>query len=321
MMITEDQLEQLCLDWFKSIGYQVVCGYEIAPDGETPERSDYRQIVLFDRLLTQLQKINPHIPVSVLETVSQEIAKPETPILIKSNKAFHRLLLEGVKVNYKDKGKDITDYVALVDFSNVDNNQFLVVNQYTITGIKGNRRPDVIVFINGLPLAVIELKNPADSSADIWSAYQQLQTYKDQVSDLFTFNEALVVSDGLTARVGSLTANKERFLPWRTIANEDDKPLFEYRLETLVKGFFEPELFLDYIHYFILFEQDGDALIKKIAGYHQFHAVREAVKATVIASQQEGVAEKRATYGDRVVPGSGKAGVVWHTQGDRKSVV
>ena len=320
MMITEDQLEQLCLDWFKSIGYQVVCGYEIAPDGETPERSDYRQIVLFDRLLTQLQKINPHIPVSVLETVSQEIAKPETPILIKSNKAFHRLLLEGVKVNYKDKGKDITDYVALVDFSNVDNNQFLVVNQYTITGIKGNRRPDVIVFINGLPLAVIELKNPADSSADIWSAYQQLQTYKDQVSDLFTFNEALVVSDGLTARVGSLTANKERFLPWRTIANEDDKPLFEYRLETLVKGFFEPELFLDYIHYFILFEQDGDALIKKIAGYHQFHAVREAVKATVIASQQEGVAEKRATYGDRVVPGSGKAGVVWHTQGSGKSI-
>jgi len=319
-MITEDQLEQLCLDWFKSIGYDYICGYDIAPDGENPERTDYRQIVLFDRLLTQLQKINPHIPVPVLESVSQQIAKPETPILIKSNKVFHRLLLEGVKVNYKDDGKDITDYVALVDFTDVTNNQFLVVNQYTITGSKGNRRPDVIVFINGLPLSVIELKNPADESADIWSAYQQLQTYKDEVSDLFTFNEALVISDGLNARVGSLTANKERFLPWRTIASEDDKPLFEYRLETLVKGFFKPELFLDYIHHFILFEQDGDALIKKIAGYHQFHAVREAVKATVIAAQQQGVAEKRADYANKVEPGSGKAGVVWHTQGSGKSI-
>jgi len=320
MGITEDQLEQLCLDWFKTIGYDYVCGYDIAPDSESPERTDYRQIVLFDRLLTQLQIINPHIPISVLETVAQKIAKPETPILIKNNKAFHRLLLEGVKVEFKDEGKSKTDYVALLDFSNVSNNQFLVVNQYTITGSKGNRRPDVIVFINGLPLAVIELKNPADESADIWSAYQQLQTYKGEVSDLFTFNEALMVSDGLHARVGSLTANKERFLPWRTISNEDDKPLFEYQLETLVKGFFKPELFLDYIHYFILFEQDGDALIKKIAGYHQFHAVREAVRATVIAAQKDGIAEKRAGYADKVEPGSGKAGVVWHTQGSGKSI-
>ncbi len=319
-MITEAQLEQLCLDWFKSIGYDYVCGYDIAPDGDSPERTDYRQIVLFGRLLTQLQLINPHIPSSVLETVSLQIATPETPILIKSNKAFHRLLLEGVKVNYKEDGKDITDYVALLDFTNIANNQFLVVNQYTIIGSKGNRRPDMIMFINGLPLAVIELKNPADESADIWSAFQQLQTYKDEVSDLFTFNEALVVSDGLNARVGSLTSNKERFLPWRTISNEDDKPLFEYRLETLIKGFFKPDLFLDYLHYFILFEQDGDTVIKKIAGYHQFHAVREAVKATVIASQQQGVAEKRADYADKVEPGSGKAGVVWHTQGSGKSI-
>ncbi|MFC1750924.1 type I restriction endonuclease subunit R [Pseudomonadota bacterium] len=319
-MITEDQLEQLCLDWFKSIGYGYVCGYDMAPDGDNPERSDYRQIILFDRLHTQLQKINPHIPISVLETVAQQVAKPETPILIKNNKAFHNLLLEGVKVDYKEDGKAKTDYVQLLDFAHAHNNQFLVVNQYTITGIKGNRRPDVIVFINGLPLAVIELKNPADESADIWSAYQQLQTYKDEVPDLFIFNEALVVSDGLNARVGSLTANKERFLPWRTVTNQNDKPLFEYRLETLVKGFFNPELFLDYLHHFILFEQDGDVPIKKIAGYHQFHAVREAVKATVIAAQKEGVAEARATYADRVVPGSGKAGVVWHTQGSGKSI-
>jgi len=319
-MITEDQLEQLCLDWFRYIGYDYICGYNIAPDGEFPERTDYRQIVLHDRLLSQLQLINSHIPVPVLEQVALQVAKPDSLVLIKSNKAFHRLLLEGVKVEFKDAGKSKTDYVQLVDFTNVTNNQFLVVNQYTITGSKGNRRPDVIVFINGLPLAVIELKNPADESADIWSAYQQLQTYKDEVSDLFIFNEALVVSDGLNARVGSLTANKERFLPWRTIENEDDKPLFEYRLETLVKGFFKPALFLDYIHYFILFEQEGDVLIKKIAGYHQFHAVREAVKATVIAAQQDGIAEKRAGYADKVEPGSGKAGVVWHTQGSGKSI-
>ncbi len=320
VMITEDQLEQLCLDWFKSIGYDYVCGYDIAPDGDSPERIDYRQVILFDRLLSRLQKINPQIPLSVLETVSQQIARPETPILIKNNKTFHRLLLEGVKVEFKDEGKARTDYVQLVDFTDVANNQFLVVNQYTITGSKGNRRPDVIVFINGLPLAVIELKNPADETADIWSAYQQLQTYKDEVSDLFIFNEALVVSDGINARVGSLTANKERFMPWRTIADEDDKPLFDYRLETLVKGFFKPELFLDYILYFVLFEQDGDTLIKKIVGYHQFHAVREAVKATVIAALPAGVAVKRADYADRVVPGSGKAGVVWHTQGSGKSI-
>lgn len=332
-MITENQLEQLCLEWFKSIGYDTICGYDIAPDGDSPERTDYRQIVLFDRLIQQLQLINPHIPVAVLETVTHQIAKPETPVLIKSNKAFHQFLLEGVKVEYKEvdhDGKAVakTDYVQLVDFTNVDNNQFLVVNQYTITGSKGNRRPDVIVFVNGLPLSVIELKNPADESADIWSAYQQLQTYKDEVSDLFVFNEALVVSDGLNARVGSLTANKERFLPWRTIANEDDKPVFEYFLETLVKGFFKPDLFLDYIHYFILFEQDGGAsdnpaagaLIKKIAGYHQFHAVREAVKATVIAAQKHDSAEKRADYADKVEAGSGKAGVVWHTQGSGKSI-
>ncbi|MFK5951312.1 MAG: type I restriction endonuclease subunit R [Methylococcales bacterium] len=319
-MITEDQLEQLCLDWFKSIGYDYVCGYDIAPDGDSPERTDYQQIVLFDRLLTQLQKINPHIPVSVLEAVSHQIAKPETPILIKNNKTFHQFLLEGVKVEFKEGDKSKTDYVQLIDFADVTNNQFLVVNQYTITGSKGNRRPDIIVFINGIPLSVIELKNPADNSADIWSAYQQLQTYKDEVPDLFSFNEALVVSDGLNARVGSLTANKERFLPWRTISHEDDKPVFEYRLETLVKGFFNPELFLDYIHYFVLFEQDGDALIKKIAGYHQFHAVREAVKATVIASQKYDQSEPRANYADKVLPGSGKAGVVWHTQGSGKSI-
>ncbi len=320
-MITENQLEQLCLNWFQSIGYDYICGYDIAPDGDNPERSDYRQIILHERLLNRLLAINPNIPAATLEQVANQIAKAETPILIKNNKAFHQLLLEGVKVEYKEKSESKTDYVQLIDFANVSNNQFLVVNQYTITGSKGNRRPDVIVFINGLPLAILELKNPADNSADIWSAYQQLQTYKEEIPDLFIFNEALVISDGINARVGSLTANKERFLPWRVVSNENDKPLFRYFLETLVKGFFKPELFLDYIRHFVLFENDGDVIIKKIAGYHQFHAVREAVRATVTAaSRPEGIAEPRANYADRVKPGSGKAGVVWHTQGSGKSI-
>ncbi|GAB1256157.1 type I restriction endonuclease subunit R [Aurantivibrio plasticivorans] len=321
-MITEELLETTCLAWFEQIGYKYLNGYDIAPDGASPERSDYRQIILSSRLLECLVRINPHIPVSTLEQVALQVAKPETPILIKNNKAFHQMLLEGVKVEYKDdSGEEKHDYARLVDFDKTNNNQFLVVNQFTLVGSKGNRRPDVIVFINGLPLAVLELKNPADSKADIWSAYQQIQTYKDEIPDLFAFNEALVISDGLNARVGSLTANKERFMAWRTVSNEHDRPLFEYALETLVRGFFKPDLFLDYIRHFILFEQAGDVTIKKIAGYHQFHAVREAVRATVIASQTEdGIAEPRANYANKVVPGSGKAGVVWHTQGSGKSI-
>ncbi len=177
--------------------------------------------------------------------------------------------------------------------------------------------------VNGLPLAVVELKNPADESADVWKAYSQLQTYKDEISDLLAYNVALVISDGMTARVGSLTANKERFMPWNTIKNEDDRPLLEYQLEKVVRGFFNPELFLDYMRYFVLFEDDGDSLIKKIAGYHQFHGVREAVRVTKIAaadSDDDAVRERRATYGDEVQPGSRKAGVFWHTQGSGKSI-
>jgi type I restriction enzyme R subunit len=193
-MITEDQLEQLCLTWFQEIGYAYVCGYDIAPDGASPERSDYRQIILSARLLSALQKINPHIPAATLEQVALHIAKPETPILIKNNKAFHQLLLEGVKVEFKSQEVDANgnaeskiDYVQLIDFANARNNEFLVVNQYSLAGSKGNRRPDVLVFINGLPLAVLELKNPADQNADIWQAFQQIQTYKEEIPDLFIF--------------------------------------------------------------------------------------------------------------------------------------
>lgn len=323
-MITEDQLEQLCIDWFKETGYQYANGYDIAPDGALPERADYRQILLTERLLSQLKVLNPQLPEEALEYAISAVSQPETPILSKNNKLFHQYLLEGVKVEYKENGEDKVDYVRLIDFSSVANNQFLIVNQFTITGTKGNRRPDVLVFINGIPVAVIELKNPATENATIDSAFNQLLTYKEQIPDLFTFNEALVISDGFAAKVGSLTANKERFLPWRTVKDEDDKPVMEYQLETVVRGFFDPELFLDYIHHFVLFEESNGELIKKIAAYHQFHAVRAAVEATVVASRKaadgNGIEEPRADYHKKVKPGSGKAGVVWHTQGSGKSI-
>lgn len=334
-MITEDQLEQLCLDWFTSQGYLYKNGYDIAPDGDAPERDDYHQVVLKQRLLERLEVLNPELPQESLNVVVNTVSTPDTPVLIKSNRAFHKHLIEGVPVEYSvyEDGETKTKHThaRLMDFTNPDNNEFLVVNQFTITGKKGNRRPDVVVFINGLPITVIELKNPADDHADIWNAYNQLQTYKDEVSDLFVFNEALIVSDGWTARVGSLTANKERFLPWKTVTGEDDKPLLEFQLETMVRGFFKPDLLLDYIRYFILFEIDNDNIIKKIAGYHQFHAVRAAVEATVKAKQAGSdlpmVAESigkyqvQATKGlDKIKAGSGKAGVIWHTQGSGKSI-
>ncbi len=320
--MTEEQLEQLCLEWFAETGWVLAHGPDLAPDGPTPERADYRQVLLLADLEAALHRINAHLPVSAIEQVVAVVRKPESLDSVISNRAFHRLLLDGVPVEYKRDDETIHDRAFLIDFGDINANRFRAINQFTIEGSKQLRRPDIICFINGLPLAVLELKSPSDENVDIWDAFNQIQTYKDEITDLFACNEALIISDGYNARVGSLTANQERYLPWRTIRDEDDRPLLDWQLETMVRGFFDRELFLDYIRYFVIFETDADRLIKKIAGYHQFHAVREAVKATVIASQQrhQGIAEKRATYGNRVVPGSKKAGVVWHTQGSGKSI-
>ncbi|MCF7486250.1 type I restriction endonuclease subunit R [Vibrio sp. A2-1] len=324
-MITEDQLEQECIRWFTDQGYLYKNGYDIAPDGDSPERDDYHQVVLKQRLLNQLAIINPELPIEALNDVVNTVSSPDTPILIKNNRAFHKFVIEGVPVEYTavedGESKAKHTHAQLMDFATPNNNEFLIVNQFTITGTKGNRRPDVVVFINGLPISVIELKNPADEHADIWNAFNQLQTYKDEISDLFIFNEALIVSDGWTARVGSLTANKERFLPWKTVATEDDRPLLEFQLETMVRGFFKQDLLLDYIRYFVLFETDNDKIIKKIAGYHQFHAVRAAVEATVRAANTSGnFLESTIPALEKIKQGSGKAGVVWHTQGSGKSI-
>ena len=258
-----------------------------------------------------------------MEDVLSRIAKPDHPSLILNNRSFHEALKDGLPVEVAQAGEKRGDRVRLIDFETPERNRFLVVNQYTVQGTRQPRRPDLVCFINGLPIAVIELKNPAVEQADIWSAFNQLQTYKEEIADLFVFNEALVVSDGLNARVGSMTADRERFLPWRTLRNEDDRPLLEFELEKVVRGFFAPELLLDYLRYFILFEQSDGGIVKKIAAYHQFHAVRAAVKATVIAAtrpRSETISDERATYGKMVEPGSRKGGIVWHTQGSGKSI-
>ena len=303
--MNETQLENLCLDWFAENGWEVVHGIDIAPESSNSLRKDYKQILIEADLQAAFERLNPHLPVSCFEQVLLKLSKPESLDLVTNNRAFHRMLLEGVPVTYKKQDDWVHDHAFLVDFNHVQQNRFVAVNQFTILGIKQPRRPDIICFINGIPFAMLELKSPTDENADIWDAFNQLQTYKEEISDLFVFNEALVVSDGVTARVGSLTANQERFLPWRTIKNEDDKPVLEWELETVIRGFFDRELFLDYIRFFVLFETDGEKTIKKIAGYHQFHAVREAVHATIAAANPSG---------DK------KAGVVWHTQGSGKSI-
>ena len=326
-MPNEQQLEEHCIHWFEETGWRYAHGPDIAPEGVSADRADYRQVVLRGRLLAALARINPHIPPLALEEAADAVTRVSDPLLVVRNRAVHRLLLGGVEVAFpKPDGESKTiDLACFIDFTNPSNNEFLVVNQFTVQGNKQPLRPDLVAFINGLPVAVIELKNPSNAQVDIWDAFNQLQTYKGEAADLFNCNAALVISDGFTARVGALTADAERMLPWRTIANEDDRPQLQMELETLVRGFFKPELLLDYLRHFVLFEQDGDVLIKKVAGYHQFHAVREAVAATVIAAQEADkslleIREERAIWGKQVRPGSRKAGVVWHTQGSGKSI-
>lgn len=303
--MNETQLENLCSDWFRECGWETIYGPDIAPDSDKPARENYNQVVLKDVLTASVTRINPHLPEECVEQVLSAVLKPQSLDLLVNNRAFHKMLIEGVPVQYKKDGELKHDQAFLIDFEASKNNRFQAINQFTVQGTKQPRRPDIVCFINGLPISVLELKSPSDEHADIWDAFNQIQTYKEEISDLFIFNEASVISDGFTARVGSLTANQERFMPWRTIKDENDQPVLEWQLETMVRGFFDPELLLDYIRYFVIFENDGEKTIKKIAGYHQFHAVREAVKATIAASSEDG---------------NKKAGVVWHTQGSGKSI-
>ncbi|NDP64318.1 type I restriction endonuclease subunit R [Polaromonas sp.] len=307
--MTEDQLEQEALGWLQDVGYTHRYGPDMAPDGTTPERTNYRQTLLPFRLREAINKLNPDIPTAAREDAFKQVMDLGIPALLAANWHFHKLLVGGVPVLYQKDGETRGDFVRLIDWRQPARNEWLAVNQFTIKGPKHTRRPDIILFVNGLPLVLIELKNPADEKADVWKAYDQIQTYKEQIPDVFQTNEILVISDGTEALLGSLSADPERFMAWRTIDGVTLDPLGEFNeLQTLVRGVLAPEYLLDYLRYFVLFEDDG-TLVKKIAGYHQFHAVRLAIDRVIEASRPGGAPAVK-----------GKGGVVWHTQGSGKSI-
>lgn len=303
--MTEDQLEQETLGWLTELGYAYLYGPDIAHDGDNPERESYRDVLLTMRLRTAIARLNPQIPLAAREDALRQVLELGVPVQLSANRLLHRLLVGGVPVQYQKDGETRGDFVRLIDWVDVQANEWLAVNQFSIQGPKHTRRPDIILFVNGLPLVLLELKNPADVNADLVKAFDQLQTYKEQIPDVFHYNEILVISDGSEARMGSLSADIERFTRWRTIDGATVDPLGEFNeLETLVRGVLQPAMLLDYLRYFVLFEDDG-RLVKKIAGYHQFHAVRAAIQQVVSASRPGG---------------THKGGVVWHTQGSGKSI-
>ena len=310
------------------MGWTVGHGAEIAPGELFAERADYSQVAPEQRLRDALARLNPDLPAEALEDAFRKLTRPEGATPEQRNPALHRMLVDGVTVEYRRPDGSIAGAQARVlDFDKPDNNDWLAVNQFTVSENRHTRRADIVLFVNGLPLGVIELKNPADEQATIWTAYQQLQTYKLQTPSLFTYNEVLVISDGLEARIGTLTADRDRFMPWRTIEGDDVAPVETPQLEVLVKGVFERRRFLQLLRYFIVFEDEGGGkLAKKMAGYHQFHAVRVAVEETLRAAtlRESMVAEEGGRYeaGRRPggQPGDRRVGVVWHTQGSGKSL-
>jgi len=311
--MTEDQLEQETLAWLADVGWQHRYGPELAPEGSTPERADYRQVVLIGRLHQAISLLNPAVPPAARDDALKQVLDLGTPSLLAANRHFHRLLVNGVPVQYQRDGETRGDYVRLVDWAAPARNEWLAVNQFSITGPHHTRRPDIVLFVNGLPLVLVELKNPADQNADVWKAFHQIETYKAQIADAFRYNEVLVISDGTEALLGSLSADTERFMAWRTIDGTTVDPLGPFNeLQTLVRGVLAPAYLLDYLRFFVLFEDEmgnSSGLIKKIAGYHQFHAVRAAIAQVMAASRPGGPASVR-----------GRGGVVWHTQGSGKSI-
>lgn len=313
--ITENIIEQSAIEILQSQGWEYANGKEISPEGLFCERENFSQIVLLNRLRTAIAKINPTIPLDAQEAAVQKVLRIASPDLLHNNEEFHRLLVEKVKIPYQENGYERSHEVALIDFEYSANNQFLVVNQYTIIENNQNKRPDVLLFVNGLPLVVVELKNAASENADIKSAYQQIQTYKAIIPSLFTYNAICILSDGLECKAGSVSADLSRYMTWKTADGIKEASRFKPQLETLLKGMLQPATLLDLVRNFIVFEKSKkeDAktgliqiqTVKKLAAYHQFFAVNKAVQSTVNASGENG--DKRG-------------GVVWHTQGSGKSL-
>jgi len=326
---TESVVEEAALEWLASAGWQIAHGPDIAPDTPAAERADFGEIALAARVRTALTRLNPDLPADALDDAFRKLMRVEAADLVQRNRATHRLLIDGVNVEYREADGAIRGAQARVlDFDNPANNDWLAANQFSVIENKHSRRPDVVLFVNGLPLAVLELKNAASENATIWSAYQQLQTYKAQIPSLFATNAVLVISDGVEARVGTLTAGKEWFKPWRTITGETPADTHLPELQVVTEGLLTPQRLLDLVRDFIVFEDDGSGrLIKKMAGYHQYHAVQAAVQETLRAAELARlpqVAEPHPTYESGVrpggKPGDRRVGVVWHTQGSGKSL-
>ena len=321
-MVSEADVEQVALEWLSSLGWQVAYGPDMAPDTPGAERTDFTQVVLEERLQDALFDLNPGLPASALETGLRTLINPDGPTPETRNRTFHHGLTRGVTVPVRrDDGTMSGEPAAVVDFENPDNNNWLAVNQFTVRENQSTRRADVVLFLNGLPVGIIELKNPADENADVWDAWQQLQTYQNELPTLFSMNEFLMVSDGLHARIGPLTAGKEWFKPWKTM--DDDLPGAENlpELQTMLEGVCDRSNFLALIKDFIVFDDDGSGkLIKKMAGYHQFHAVQAAVEETFRAAQPQQAASSEGNRRHGGDPGDRRIGVVWHNQGSGKSL-
>jgi type I restriction enzyme R subunit len=326
---TESVVEEAALAWLESLGWRVTHGLAIAPGEPEAERADYAQVVLEARLRDALARLNPALPPEALADAFRRLTRPEGAELSSRNRAVHRLLVEGVTVEYRAADGAIRGAQARVlDFDEPTNNDWLAVNQFTVSENKHTRRLDVVLFVNGLPLAVVELKNAADEDATIWAAFQQLQTYKAELPSLFAFNEVLLVSDGVEARVGTLTAGREWMKPWRTITGERLADPHLPELQVSIEGLCAPRRLLDLVRDFIVFEDAGGGkLAKKMAGYHQFHAVQVAVEETLRAAQLEMETRERPSPGGLYetrrpggVVGDRRVGIVWHTQGSGKSL-
>ena len=323
---TESIVEEAALSWLEALGYAVLHGPDIAVGEPAAERSDanYRDVVLEGRLRQALTRLNPQLPTEAIEDAYRKLMRVDAPSLVERNRAIHRMLVDGVTVEYRRKDGSIAGAQArVIDFAVQDDNDWLAVNQFTVSEGQHTRRPDVVLFVNGLPLGVIELKNPADENATIWSAFHQLQTYQAQIPALFATNAALLVSDGVQARIGSLGAGKEWFKPWRTITGRGDAATSLTELQVVLEGVFEKRRFLDLVRYFVVFEAlDDGTLAKKMAGYHQFHAVNVAVEETLRAAKV--AAQPLGRYAAGHQPGGDegdrRVGVVWHTQGSGKSL-
>ena len=321
--LSESTVETAALAWLESCGWAVANGPDIAPDTANAQRADYGEVVLSERLRSALARLNPDLPADALADALRRLTRPAGGTLEARNRDFHRMLVAGATVEHVDAESRVRGaQVRVLDFGEPDGNDWLAVNQFTVVESRRERRPDIVLFVNGLPLAVIELKNPADENATIWSAFQQLQTYKAEIPSLFTFNAALIVSDGLEARIGTLTAGQEWFKPWRTITGEALADPRLPQLQVLLEGVCTPRRLLALVRDFIVFEDDGSGtLAKKMAGYHQFHAVQTAVAETLRAAALQAVAGRdesgRQPGGVR---GDRRIGVVWHTQGSGKSL-